>query len=76
MTLAIVILLCIAFFVAGLIGGVLHQIPFIGPIVQYVINQAVAAFATLVIVGEYIKLRTAEPVGVGTPPSAGPPASP
>lgn len=76
MTLAIVILLCIAFLVAGWIGKILHHILFVGPIVSYLINQAVAAFATLVIVGEYIKLRAAEPVGVGTPPGASPPPSP
>jgi uncharacterized membrane protein len=75
MTLAIVILLCIAFFIAGWIGGILHHIVFVGPIVSYIINQAVAAFATLVIVGEYIKLRAAQPVGVGTPPTASPPPS-
>lgn len=76
MTLAIVILLGIAFLIAGWIGGILHHIAFIGPIVSYVINQVVAAFATLVIVGEYIKLRAAEPVGVTTPPGASPPPSP
>ncbi len=55
-TLAIVVLLMIAFFVAGWIGAILHHIPFLGPIVSYVINQIVAAYATLVIVGEYISL--------------------
>jgi hypothetical protein len=75
MTLAVVVLLCIAFALAAWVGGMLHQIPFIGAIVSYIINQAVAAFATLVIVGEYIKLRPSiETVGVGTPPSASPPA--
>ncbi len=75
MTLAVVVLLCIAFALAAWIGGMLHYIPFIGAIVSYIINQAVAAFATLVIVGEYIKLRPSiETVGVGTPPSASPPA--
>lgn len=75
MTLAVVVLLCIAFALAAWIGGMLHHIPFLGAIVSYIINQAVAAFATLVIVGEYIKLRPSiETVGVGTPPSASPPA--
>lgn len=74
MTLAIVVLLCIVFFIAGWIGGVLHHIAFIGPIVSYIIDQAVAAFATLVIVGEYIKLRAAQPVGAGGPPGASPPS--
>jgi hypothetical protein len=75
MTLAVVVLLCIAFAIAAWVGNVLHHIPFLGAIASYVINQAVAAFATLVIVGEYIKLRPSiETVGVGTPPSASPPA--
>ena len=75
MTLLVGVLLAITFMIAGWIGNVLHQIPFLGPIISYVIDQIVAAFATLVIVGEYIKLRsTVQPVGVGTPPSASPPA--
>ncbi len=73
MTLAIVVLLAIAFIIAAWVGNVLHHIPFLGAIVSYVINQVVAAFATLVIVGEYIKLRSGV-VGVGTPPTATPPA--
>jgi hypothetical protein len=74
MTLAVVILLAIAFMIAGWIGIVLGHIPFLGHIVAYVIDQIAAAFATLVIVGEYIKLRpTVQTVGVGTPPSASPP---
>lgn len=75
MTLGVVILLAIAFICAGWVGAILHHVPFIGPIAQYVINQIVAAYATLVIVGEYLKLRSpVAPVGVGTPPSASPPA--
>ncbi|HKU68832.1 MAG TPA: hypothetical protein VJP85_13735 [Candidatus Baltobacteraceae bacterium] len=75
MTLLVVILLAVAFAIAAWVGSVLHHIPLLGTIVSYVINQAVAAFATLVIVGEYIKLRPSiETVGVGTPPSASPPA--
>lgn len=74
MTLAVVVLLFIAFIAAGMVDRVLHHIPFLGSIVSYVINQAVAAYATLVIVGEYIKLRsTVEGAGVGTPPGASPP---
>lgn len=75
MTLLVVILLGVAFIIAAWVGAILGHIPFLGAIVSYVINQAVAAFATLVIVGEYIKLRPSiESVGVGTPPSASPPA--
>lgn len=75
MTLAVVVLLAVAFVIAAWVGNVLHHIPFLGAIVSYVINQIVAAYATLVIVGEYIKLRpTVEAAGVGVPPSAPPPA--
>lgn len=75
MTLGVVVLLCVAFIAAGMVDRVLHHIPFLGSIASYVINQAVAAYATLVIVGEYIKLRsTVEGVGVTSPPSANPPA--
>ncbi len=74
MTLAIVVLLAIAFFIAAWIGAILHHIPFLGAIVSYIINQAVAAYATLVVVGEYIKLRSTVNVGVGSPPTATPPA--
>lgn len=76
MTLVVVILLAVAFAIAGWIGHVLHQIPFLGPIAQYVINQVVAAYATLVIVGEYVKLQpSVQAVGVGTPPTATPPTA-
>lgn len=66
MTLAIVVLLFIASVIAGLIGNVLHAIPFVGSIVSFVIQQIVAAYATLVIVGEYINLR--QTVEVQVPP--------
>jgi hypothetical protein len=71
MTLAVVVLLAIAFVIAAWVGNVLHHIPFLGAIASYVINQIVAAYATLVIVGEYIKLRPAVE-GAGVPPSATP----
>jgi hypothetical protein len=74
MTLLVIVLLGVAFFVAGWLGNVLGHLPIVGRIVAYVIDQAVAAYATLVIVGEYIKLRPAvQTVGVGTPPGASPP---
>lgn len=74
-TLAIVILLAIAFMVATWLTRFFGGIPLIGLIVRQLIMQAMAAYATLVIVGEYIKLRsTIQPVGVGTPPAASPPS--
>lgn len=72
-TLLVVILLAIAFLCAAWVERVLHNIPLIGPVANYVIQQIVAAYATLVIVGEYIKLGAR----VRTPgtPSGGPPAT-
>jgi hypothetical protein len=73
MTLGVVVLLCIAFFIAAWVGGVLHRIVIVGPIVSYLIQEIVAAYATLVIVGEYLKLRAPQPVSAGGPPTAPPP---
>lgn len=73
-TIAIVILLAIAFMIAAWIMRFFGGIPLIGMIVRQLIMQAMAVYATLVIVGEYIKLRsTVGPAGVGTPPTASPP---
>ncbi len=74
MTLALLVLLCVVFWVAGWLGGVLGHIPLLGKIVSLVIQQIVAVYATLVIVGEYIKLSR-PPAAVASPPSAGPPAN-
>jgi hypothetical protein len=74
-TLAIVILLAIAFMIATWLTRFFGGIPLIGMIVRQIIMQAMAVYATLVIVGEYIKLRSSiQPVGVGTPPAASPPS--
>lgn len=62
-TLIIVIMLCII----SVAVGVLSFIPLLGPIVTEVIKQAVFAFATLVIVGEFL----AAPTATTTPPESG-----
>jgi hypothetical protein len=73
-TLVVVVLIGVAALIAGAVGAIFGHIPLLGQIVQYVIAQSVAAYGTLVIVGEYLKLRASvEPVGVGTPPGAAPP---
>jgi hypothetical protein len=75
-TLLIVIVLAVAFVIASWISHFFNGIPVLGKIVQELITQIVAVYATLVIVGEYIKVHaTVEPVGVGTPPTASPPPS-
>jgi hypothetical protein len=60
-TLIIAILLFLIFIVGAIIGGALGFAPLIGPIVQEVIDQIVVAYATLVVVGEYLNLRGAPP---------------
>jgi hypothetical protein len=74
-TLVIVVLLGIAFLIANWIAALFHSIPFVSMIVRQLILQVVTVYATLVIVGEYIKLRSTVAVGVGTgtPPTASPP---
>lgn len=75
-TLLLLVLICVVAFVAGWVGHLLGQIPLLGGIISMVIQQIVAVYATLVIVGEYIKLSSGPPtVAVATPPSAGPPAT-
>jgi hypothetical protein len=59
-----VIGLCAAF-----IGGALHFVPFLGPIVSAVLSQIVVAYAMLVIVGEYLNL---EATGGATAYASGP----
>jgi hypothetical protein len=73
-TLLLLVLLCVVSFLGAWIGGILSHIPLLGRVVAMVIQQIVAVYATLVIVGEYIKLSKA-PAMVATPPSAGPPAT-
>ena len=73
-TLLLLVLLCAVYFFAGWVGSVLGNIRLLGGIVSMVIQQIVAVYATLVIVGEYIKLSK-PPVPVAAPPSAGPPAT-
>lgn len=74
-TLAVVVLLAIAFLIATWVARLFGGIPLLGMIVRQLILQIVTVYATLVIVGEYIKLTSpAVTVGPGTtPPAASPP---
>ena len=74
-TLLLLVLICVVFFVAGWVGHLLGQIPLLGGIISMVIQQIVAVYATLVIVGEYIKLSSGPPTIAVATPSAGPPAT-
>ena len=73
-TLLLLVLLCVVSFLGTWLGGVLSHIPLLGRVVAMVIQQIVAVYATLVIVGEYIKLSSPPGVAVRAP-SAGPPAT-
>lgn len=73
-TLLVVVLLCVAFLIGAMVSRLFHGIPFLGGIVQYVIQNVILAYASLVIVGEYIKVRT--PVAVAAAGPVNPPTVP
>ena len=74
-TLLLLILICVVAFLGNWIGAMLsNSIPLLGRLVALIIQEIVTVYATLVIVGEYIKL-SAPPAVVAAPPSAGPPAT-
>jgi len=56
-TLLIAVLLGVVYVLVGLLASLISFAPFVGPIVSAVIVQGVTAYATLVIVGEYLELR-------------------
>ncbi len=58
-TIIIIVMLFVIGLVVGLLALPLHFVPFIGPIVVAIVTQAVTAYATLVIVGEYLSARRA-----------------
>ncbi|MBV8150892.1 MAG: hypothetical protein JOY59_04990 [Candidatus Eremiobacteraeota bacterium] len=70
-TLILVVLTCVIFAIGAVIAGILRFVPFLGPIVGAMISQAVLAYVTLVVVGEYLALRDVAAVPpAGVPPSA------
>ena len=75
-TLIIVILLAIALFIGTWISNLFNHIPLLGAIIRQLVVETVTVYATLVIVGEYIKLSTpVMTMGGPTPPAASPPPS-
>ena len=68
-TLLIVLMIGVIGFAGGLVGAAVSFVPFLGKIVAEVIQAAVVAYGTLVIVGEYLKARV--PVGAPPPPPVG-----
>ncbi|MGD0050689.1 MAG: hypothetical protein ABSD03_02570 [Vulcanimicrobiaceae bacterium] len=73
-TLIIAIVIAVLSVIGHVIGGAFSFTPLIGPVVSAVITQAVVAYATLVIVGEYLNLRAANQIPPAPPPAAAPPA--
>jgi len=56
-TIIIIVMLFVIGLVLGLLLLPLAFIPFLGPIVTAIVSQSVTAYATLVIVGEYLSAR-------------------
>ncbi len=76
-TLIVAVLICAISFVVALLAGLLRFAPLIGPILGACIIQAFVAFATLVIVGEYLNFRGSSLIsGAGGPPPYTPSAPP
>jgi hypothetical protein len=65
-TFIIAIVLGVLQFVLGLVSAAFSFAPLLGPIISGVLDQAVIAYVTLVVVGEYLILRGAPPVSDGT----------
>ena len=59
LTLMLVVLIVGIAVVGGLLGYEAGRIPFLGEAVSWIVMEAVVAYATLVVVGEYIKLSKA-----------------
>lgn len=56
----VLVVLIVGLAIAGaLLGDLAARIPLLGQAISWVFEQAVVAYATLVVVGEYAKLRTA-----------------
>ena len=56
-TLLIAVLLGVVYVLVGVFASLIAFAPFVGPLTSAIIIQCVTAFATLVIVGEYLELR-------------------
>ena len=68
-TLILGIVIFVISLVAAFIAAILHAIPFLGPIVGGILTQIVVAYATLVVVGEYLNLRNTGAIAPPTTPN-------
>jgi len=57
-TLVLVILIVVLAFIGGFLGALAGRIPFLGEAISWIVMEAVVAYATLVVVGEYNRLNT------------------
>lgn len=57
-TLAVVLLIIVLALAGGWLGDFLGRVPFLGEILGWVVMEAVVAYATLVVVGEYLQLHS------------------
>lgn len=57
-TLCVVLLIIGLAVLAGWVGDTLARIPFLGDFLGWIVMEAVVAYATLVVVGEYLNLRS------------------
>ncbi len=67
-TVIIIVLLFAIGLVLGLLALPLAFVPLLGPLVIAIVSQAVAAYATLVIVGEYLNVRRSPDIIASGPP--------
>lgn len=68
-TLIIGVVLAVLQIIGKVIAAVFGFAPLLGPIISAIISQIVVAYAVLVVVGEYLVLRTAAGPGTTAPPS-------
>lgn len=57
-TFLLVVLIAVLAVGGGLLGDLLSRVPYLGELLGWVVMEAVVAYATLVVVGEYIQLLT------------------
>jgi hypothetical protein len=69
-TLILAILIAAIWFIALIVTAPLAFIPFLGPIIQACLVQAVVAYVVLAVVGEYLNLRSAAMIPPATPRAA------
>jgi hypothetical protein len=55
-TVLLVVLIAVLAVVGGLLGDLLSRLPFLGQLLGWVVMEIVVAYATVVVVGEYIQL--------------------